>query len=487
VHGYHLADTTQLGGGDGVLYRFKNGKDTISVVVAPYGADIPQSPNSATAVVEGEVAPVRDAFDQAAQRGDLLAYHKFGERADAIHVGSSAITYYWYFAAVQRRGEQGKYIYYAAYAPALGTVRVRAEFPWAGFVTAPPRVGALAPPGTGRGSPGGTTDSPLSPGGQPILDEGTQQSNRPIGVASSPTQGLGAGPYRDQLLAFGNDLITAMVNHPTPVPVATAIDAPGPQRHLTASPPLCNAVAAATDTIIYRIYGTLEAPSRSDPLPSGYVELVLDALRHSFIVPNPLSPQVYAPMVAAGNEVMVPAVYGEVGFTLDDQGKLSDLALTQSSLSSAMDRSLYDAPRRADSLQAFPGQVGVDHPGPIRFFFALSSYQPKGGRSMAFFDVRMPAWRPGSRPAVDLDVQPTLASGAAQPAAGDTVVIQLVIDEHGAPVNGTMRLLGATHIEYAKAIVDAAMHSQYTPAMAAGCPVKGLLERSWRMAATGAH
>jgi hypothetical protein len=192
-------------------------------------------------------------------------------------------------------------------------------------------------------------------------------------------------------------------------------------------------------------------------------------------------------MMAGGNTVLVPAVYGEVAFTLDDQGKASDIRPTQSSLTPTLDQSLYDAPRRADSLQAFPGQIGVDQPGPIRFFIALSPYQPKSGHFMPLFAVRMPGWRPGSRPATSpADVQPTF-TGAQNPAAGDSVLFQFVVDEHGRPVSTTVRLLGATHIEYAKAILDAALHSQYVPAMAAGCPVKGLLERSWRMAAGGAH
>jgi hypothetical protein len=323
----------------------------------------------------------------------------------------------------------------------------------------------------------------LAPNGTAVLPGNQGATSHAIGQFAGSVDDRGPSQYIEQFGTFSNALITDMAHHATEAQAAVT---PGPAVAAVQSTPIpavCTAIPAAMDTVTYPVYATLEAPGRGDPLPSGYVDLVLDALHHSFVVPNPLSPVVYVPMVAGANSVMVPVVYGEVGFTLDDQGKVSDIGLTQSSLSAAMNRSLVDAPRRADSMQAFPGQVGVDHPGPIRFFAALSSFQPKSGHYTPIFAVRMPGWRPGSLPGIDppLDIQPVFPSDAPRPAVGDSVLIQFVVDERGAPVTETLRLLGASHIEYAKAIVDAALHSQYMPAMAAGCPVKGLLERSWRM------
>jgi hypothetical protein len=162
---------------------------------------------------------------------------------------------------------------------------------------------------------------------------------------------------------------------------------------------------------------------------------------------------------------------------------MSDEHLTQSSLSPALDQSFYNAPRRADSLQAFPVQIGVPNPGPIRFFVSFSPFNSHPGQSIALFAVRMPAWRPGARPGIDSarDVTPLLPPPAAgqSAAGGDSVTIQFVVDEHGAPITNTMRLLTASRIEYAHAVIQAGLHSQYIPAMAAGCPVKGLVERTW--------
>jgi hypothetical protein len=440
VRGYKLTDTVRFGEvSSGVQFIYKHEQDVANVFVAPYNAgQVPLNRDDTIAVVTHAVDLVRLPLQHAAEQNQMQALAIYADRSDVLQAGGHAIQFHWLIAGVQRKSESGVLLYYAAYAIPYGLVRIRAEVPWIDIRT-----------GWTRTMTGGNLSQ--------------------------------LGPAYTRSSEFGNELVGAMVS-PAPSGAFAASAAGGATPVKLSTPAGCSAMPAVTDTVTYRVYATLEAPLRTTPLPAGYLDLVLDALRHSFVVPTPLSPSVYAPMMAAGNSVMTPAVYGEVAFTLDDQGKVSDVRPTQSSLSPALDQSLYDAPRRADSLQAFPGQVGVDHPGPIRFFVALSPYQPKSGHYVAFFAVRMPAWHPGSRPAISPgDLQPSFA-GAQMPAAGDSVLIQFVVDEHGLPVNTTVRLLGATHIEYAKTIVDAALHSQYVPALAAGCPVKGLLERSWRMA-----
>jgi hypothetical protein len=185
---------------------------------------------------------------------------------------------------------------------------------------------------------------------------------------------------------------------------------------------------------------------------------------------------------------MAPVALGEIEFTLDPVGKVSDIHLTQSTLSAAFDRNLYDAPRRADSLGAFPAQIGVEHQDKVRFFVALSSLQ-SDGHAVDLFAMRFPAWRPGSQAGIDprQDYQPTFPVTARAAAVGDSVSIEFVVDEHGAPIKTTMRLLTAQYIEYARVVVDAALKSRYTPATAGGCPVKGLLRRSWRLTMTNQY
>ena len=123
-------------------------------------------------------------------------------------------------------------------------------------------------------------------------------------------------------------------------------------------------------------------------------------------------------------------------------------------------------PRRADSLQAFPAQFGVNNPGPNKFYAALSPFAPSKGESMPFFAVRMP---PGIRGASHhlsrADVQPTISIDPRNGTAGDSVTLQFAVDGNGVPVRSTMRLLRASYIEYAQVVVGAALRSVYLPAM----------------------
>jgi len=230
------------------------------------------------------------------------------------------------------------------------------------------------------------------------------------------------------------------------------------------------------------VYASLRAPEMGPSIPSSYVDLVLDAIRQSYKVPNPLRPRAVAPMAVGGNAVVVPAVFGEVGFMLTPQGKLTDAGLTQSSLSHSIDFSLYNAVRLADSLQAFPAQIGVAQPKPVRFFVDLTSYQPRGAHSAVLFETRLTGWHPGSRPAINVYVKPTIPAGAPAPTASDSAVIQFAIDDRGVPIKSTMRLVAGTNLEVAEAVISSAEQSQFMPAMAGTCPVNGLLEISWRMA-----
>jgi hypothetical protein len=253
-------------------------------------------------------------------------------------------------------------------------------------------------------------------------------------------------------------------------------------------PDTCAALPPAADTLNGRVFAILKAPARKDTLPSSYLDQVLDGFRQGLVLPRPLELPAYGAFIAGGRGVMVPVVLGEVEFTLDPVGSVSDIHLTQSTLSPAFDRNLYDAPRRADSLKAFPPQIGIALQQKIRFFIALSSAETDG-YPLELFALRLPAWRPGSQASVDprQDYQPVFPLSARAAGVGDSVSIEFVVDEHGVPIKTTMRLLSAQYIDYARLVVDAALKSRYTPAALGTCPVKGLLRRSWRMTMTITH
>ncbi len=481
AHGYKFASAVSFGeAGTGERLTYMHNTDAVGVLVNPYDLTRPfQSVEDTMALLQGEVSRVRDSLYRAAQDQILVAYGVINDRPDGLHIGNQTIRYYWLFAQIQRRGQRGVYLYYAAYATPSGLVRVRGELPWlvAAHSDAIP-IGAVRRTGAGVAVIEGAAAS---------SNQANRNSSRSMATANA-TATNDASPFREQFAAFSTEFLQYMMAHPPgagppPAVVATgAVASPG-AASANAVPAVCRAMPAALDTINYGVWASLEAPARKNPLPSGYVDLVLDALRQGLVVPNPLGLTAYAAMSAGGAPIMVPAVYGEIEFTLDNQGKMTDVHLTQSSLSPALDQAIYNAPHRADSLQAFPAQIGVSDPGPIRFYVAFSPAQVRRDQSMQLFAVRMPAWRPAAQPGIDpgRDVKPVFPVVAREAGVGDSVTIQFVVDDHGAPIQRTMRLISGAHIEYAQAVIAAAMGSQYIPGMAAGCPVNGLLERTWQM------
>jgi hypothetical protein len=490
--GYSLANAAPSGeGGSDTHYLYRNANGTIRVSIVPYPAAPPATLSDTMALVQASVEPIRDAIEQQAQNGNLQAYRKLNDRPDQLRIGTKTIQGYWYLAEVQGIGGDGRYDYYAAYALPSGVVRIRGALPWA----APPPANTMSPsmvPVTPTAQPAGTetamqamdasgviggTGGLQTQGGSGGAGLGTESA--PVGVAP-PVVDQSAAPYRQQFVTFSNDLIGALVSHQSSA-------AAGAKSGATSSssakpiPAACTAVPAATDTVTYRVYASISAPNHASSLPPQYLDMVLDAVRQAYKVPSPLRPRAVAPMVVNGATIMVPAVFGEVAFTLDPPGKLSDAGLTQSSMSHAMDLSLYSAVKQADSLHSFPAQIGVTNPTPVRFFVDISSYEPKSAHSVPLFAVRLAAWHPGSRPAVNVYVEPSIPVGSPIPTASDSALIQFAIDDRGVPIRATMRLVAGTNLEVAEAVVHSVLESRYVPAMAGTCPVNGLLEVGWRM------
>ena len=335
AHGYRYAGWVSFGDtSGGVELTYKHNTDAATVYVTPYDSKRSlQTEDDTMALLQGEVARVRDPLELAAQNQTLDAYYRVNDRADGLHVGNQTIRYYWYFAQVQRRGERGVYLYYAAYATSLGLVRVRAELPW--LVAA--HASAAAPGGVNTGA--GVV---VIEGAGAASNQSNRNSSRSLTTAAA-TATSDAGPFREQLTSFGNEFVQYMVTHPPTSPSIAAV-ATEPAASGGAAPSglaaQCSALPPATDTLNYRVYAALEAPARKRfpavgvyrpgagraPPRAGCAESAgIDGLRADGL---------------PGAGVLVPAVYGEIEFTLDQTGKLSDTHCTQSSLSPALDQSL---------------------------------------------------------------------------------------------------------------------------------------------------
>ncbi len=272
----------------------------------------------------------------------------------------------------------------------------------------------------------------------------------------------------------------------TPTPAPTASPHPAPAA-FAFRPLVCDSLPTSRDSVTDTLYMTIAAPVHTRPLPPQYVERVLDALREAFIMPRPVALPVFVSPgrgVATDTGLVVPppglrpAVAAEVEFTLGDTGSIVGRVST-ASLSPAIDRALADAPRRADSLHLIGPLWGPQNPGgPVKFFVTVLSMRPQVPLWTPLLAVRVPQWRDGR------SAQPASDEATATPAAtrvqgnvhGEDVVLQVVIDEGGHPILGTLRLVEAHYREFARAAVNRLEGASYRAASIGGCAVKGIAE-----------
>jgi len=259
---------------------------------------------------------------------------------------------------------------------------------------------------------------------------------------------------------------------PAPPPVAAPVRAVS-----------CDALPIPSDSVEDTLYVGVEAPVHARPLPPGYADQVLDAIRQALVVPRPIALPVFmggtrAPLGEMSGRTertaLRPAVAAEVEFVLGDTGSIIGRVST-SSLSPAVDLALADAPRRADSLHLLPPQWGFSSAGgPVRFYASLLSTRPTGPLWAPVLVVRVPRWRDGqkARP-VGAAVPPPPAGAAFH---NEDVVVEIVIDEHGLPVLSTFRVVEAHYRQFAHAAVNRLLTTSYAPAAIDGCAVKSIAE-----------
>ncbi len=261
----------------------------------------------------------------------------------------------------------------------------------------------------------------------------------------------------------------------------------------------------ARDTMVYQVYATLEVPTarsydtdgklHRDTVTDDFRALVLQAIRQSFVPPSTPTVTVYgtgySPPAAA------PAVFGEAMFSLTPVGRLAEATLIQSSLSAAIDQSLMDALRRADSTSGFPPPQQAGGAKFSKLFVRIGGggQVPRNGTPL--FRLRVPVWHnvttplpDNSRPSVQPQYPPDLMARGFE----GTMYVQFVVDERGDAVPSTLALIRtdidrpsdilhydrsseAQLSDFAMAVLPAVRGDHYIPATINGCPVKALAER----------
>ena len=237
----------------------------------------------------------------------------------------------------------------------------------------------------------------------------------------------------------------------------------------------------------------IQAPVHTQPLPPGYADEVLDAVRQAFQAPHPMGLPVFAGTAdttnaiagqAADTTAMRPALAAEVEFTLGGTGAIVGRVSTLS-LSRTLDAALVAAPHCADSLHLLPPSVGPSglHE-PVKFYVSLLSVRPHALPWAPLLVVRVPQWR-GAHEARPVEADATVsppASAIHGTVIQEWVVLQVVIDESGHVLPTTVRLVEAHYREFARAALARLESTSYRAASIGGCAVKGIAELRYSFA-----
>jgi hypothetical protein len=244
----------------------------------------------------------------------------------------------------------------------------------------------------------------------------------------------------------------------------------------------------------------LSGSVRGDTVLDAFRAVLLQGVRQNFVPPTPLSLPVYLVDAQGAPPSAEPGMYGEVMFSLSETGRLIDLQLAQSSLSTAIDRSLLGALSRADTARALPLPREAGKSKPTKLYVTLQSGQevPPGG--VLLFRLRVPMWHAVTGVAPDSahpGEPPKYPPDLARKGFIGRLDIEFVVDEHGDVVPSTISLvhssvgrvlsaMGATHEgtdaplnQFALAVLPTVRTAHYVPARVDGCPVKSLVIRTF--------
>jgi hypothetical protein len=200
------------------------------------------------------------------------------------------------------------------------------------------------------------------------------------------------------------------------------------------------------------IYATLAGAGATDPSAN----TVLAALRPMFHMPNALELSVYG--YAVGSKV-AQTLDGQVAFTVGTGGHVTQVATIATSLAPAVDAALIAAVQSADTART----LARLHAG--RYTLSISSATPQtGAHALIFARIAADVLPLARQAALDPDsTQPHLPLGGA---------FQLVVDEHGRAMPGTLRTLAPAPDAVIAAATQALPALRFRPALAGECPIK---------------
>lgn len=249
----------------------------------------------------------------------------------------------------------------------------------------------------------------------------------------------------------------------------------------------CSTLTAPPDArrVNDTIFASLRRVDMGDALPASFVAAVINDVRSHWIRPAEIELPVFGHLVGA----MPGARSGDVtrgfsvefGFSLHGDGRITGLALSATSTSALIDKSVLRALKAADSAGWLPPIAGLPVPGDSAAF----SIRVFVGRDTTTTNVAMAVL---SVPVEGPFVVARPIEGSASPHYPDTerrnredgsVYITFVIDESGRVVPGTRQVQSFTSRPFLVAVLEAMQKMEFTPARLHGCAVKNLVSAAY--------
>jgi TonB family protein len=233
-----------------------------------------------------------------------------------------------------------------------------------------------------------------------------------------------------------------------------------------------------------------------------YASYLLDEFAREFRYPTPFELTMWGSRDSVALVEAIPMLATEAMVVIRPDGRLRSLALTQTSLSPAIDAAFESALRKAAQTATLPVPSALRIRNDITLYFALTlepaldlmspSASPKPSLTppltpprrtveLALLRLEVPSARfsrvvlPDQKRSKPVRFPPELLAAAKD---GD-VTIQFVVGRDGSVIPGTVRLIGATERGFANLVVRTLKDLRFFPAEIDGCPVPVLVTQSF--------
>jgi TonB family protein len=249
----------------------------------------------------------------------------------------------------------------------------------------------------------------------------------------------------------------------------------------SASAPTCKPPNTSDSTVV-TAFGRLTTflPAQERQVPVWYEEVFLQEVARRLRLPDPFLLSTYAlldsiPSMGTGRHRGYPTANATLAIRVAETNTTP--ALLTSSAVPAFDKALIEAVRATSRDSAVPPLPEELQKKSVDFRLRITmADRPQVGIPM--FRARVPVAefsklvqpKPGN-------IAPRYPDELRQKNIEGSVRVQFVVDESGSALEGTILILNADHLLFAKAVLDFLEKARFEPATIGGCPVAQVVEQ----------